>query len=101
MHYIRGFYRETTISHHTSFVGIPQQNGIVERKHQHILRVTRALLFQAHLPKIFWFYAVNHVIHTINRLPTSFLDNKSPFQILHQCLPDLNLLRVFGSLCFA
>lgn len=52
-------------------------------------------------PKLFWSYAICRTIHIINRFPTPFLHNKSPFQILHQCLLDINLLRVFGSLCFA
>ncbi|GAU23080.1 hypothetical protein TSUD_183800 [Trifolium subterraneum] len=63
--------------------------------------VTRALLFQSHLPKKFWAHAVNHAIHIINRLPTPFLNNQSPYQILHQTLPDISTLKVFGSLCFA
>lgn len=54
---------------------LPQQNGIVEKKHQHILGIIRAILFQAHLPQIFWAYVVGqvgHVGHIINRLPTIF-----------------------------
>jgi hypothetical protein len=98
---LRDFYDETGILHQTSCVGTPQQNGIVERKHQHILGVTRALLFQSNLPKSFWSRAVSHDIHIINRLPTPFLQNKSPYQLLHQTLPDFSTLRVFGSLCFA
>lgn len=43
----------------------------------------------------------SHVIHIINRLPTHFLQNKSPFHVLHQYLPDIYLLKVFGSLSFA
>jgi len=85
----------------SSCVGTPQQNGIVEHKHQHILAVARALLFQANLPKFFWAHAVSHAIHIINRLPTPFLSNKSPFHLLHDCLPDMKNMRVFGSLCFA
>jgi transposase InsO family protein len=84
---LRDFYNETGILHQTSCVGTPQQNGIVERKHQHILAVTRALLFQSNLPKSFWSHAVSHAIHIINRLPTPFLQNKSPFHILHNTLP--------------
>jgi hypothetical protein len=34
-------------------------------------------------------------------LPTPFLSNKSPFHVLHDCLPDIKNMRVFGSLCFA
>ncbi|GAU29493.1 hypothetical protein TSUD_360380 [Trifolium subterraneum] len=99
--FLRDFYKETGIVHQTSCVATPQQNGIVERKHQHILAVTRALLFQSHLPKIFWSHVVNHAIHIINRLLTPFLANKSPYQLLHQTLPDITTLKVFGSLCFA
>lgn len=62
---------------------LPQQNGIVEKKHQHILGIIKAILFQAHLPQIFWAYVVGHVVHIINRLPTIFLKHNSPYQIMY------------------
>ncbi|KAK2354629.1 putative mitochondrial protein [Trifolium repens] len=98
---LKDFYDKHGIIHQCSCVATPQQNGIVERKHQHILGTARALLFQSHLPKIFWAHAVGHAIHIINRLPTPFLSQKSPFQILYDCLPDLTTLKVFGSLAYA
>jgi hypothetical protein len=98
---LKEFYADNGIIHQTSCVGTPQQNGIVERKHQHVLAVTRALLFQSKLSNVFWAHAASHAIHIINRLPTPFLQQKSPYQILYQSLPDISFLKVFGSLCFA
>ncbi|XP_058000801.1 uncharacterized protein LOC131179102 [Hevea brasiliensis] len=95
------YYSSKGIEHQTTCVETPQQNAIVERKHQHILNVARALLFQANLPKIFRSYAVIHSIYLINRLLTPLLNNKSPYEILYTTLPDIHDLRVFGALCFA
>jgi hypothetical protein len=91
------FYASKGIFHQTSCVETPQQNARVERKHQHILNVARALLFQAHLPKHFWSY----VVFLINRVPTSVLKDKSPYEVLNNELPNLESLKVFGSLAYA
>jgi hypothetical protein len=64
------FYASKGIIHHTSCVETPQQNGRVERKHQQILNIGRALLIQSNLPKTFWSYAVTHAVYIMNRIPT-------------------------------
>lgn len=80
----------------------PQQNVVAERNHRHILNVTRALMFQSHLPKVFWSCVVTHTVHLINRLPSSVLDNNMyPFEVHHHNAPNLEYLRVFGCLIFA
>jgi len=73
----------------------------MERKHQHILNVARALLFQSKLPNIFWSYAVLHSVFLINRVSTPLLKNKSPYKVLYDSLPDINSFKVFGCLCYA
>lgn len=40
------------------------------------------------------------VTHIINRLPTSFLNNKCPFEVLYKIKPDYSSLRSFGCLCY-
>ncbi|CAL1409609.1 unnamed protein product [Linum trigynum] len=94
------FYNSLGIVHQTTCVASSQQNGRVERKQQHIIAVARALLFQSFLPSNFWSHAVLHATFLINRLPTPVLDNKSPYELLHQCIPDYSTFRVFGCLAY-
>ncbi|GJZ02653.1 putative RNA-directed DNA polymerase [Tanacetum coccineum] len=63
------------IVHQTSCSYTPQQNGIVERKHRHLLNVARSLM-----------------------LPSSFLSDASPFKIVYGKEPSLSHLRAFGCL---
>lgn len=94
------FFRAHGIIHQTSCVGTPQQNGRVERKHRHILNVSRALLFQASLPITFWGEAVLTAAYLINRTPTSLHKGRSPYEVLHGCKPLYTQLHVFGSACY-
>jgi len=95
------FYALHCIVHHKSCVATHQQNGRVERKHQHILNVARALLFQSKLPPTFWSYSVIHVVFLINRVSTPLLHNQSFYLVLHNKLPSIDFFKVFGCLCYA
>ena len=54
---------------------------MVERKHQHLLNIACALLFQANMPKYFWSYAVIQAAFLINRIPSKSLHT----QLLTNC----------------
>jgi hypothetical protein len=98
---LNNWYNSKGIIHQRSCVETPQQNGIVERKHQHILSTTRALMFQSNVPKSFWNHVVSHAVFLINRQPSDFLLGLSPFQVLHRKAPSNSDLKVFGCLCYS
>ena len=94
------FLKECGIIHRVSCPHTPQQNGLAERKHRHIVETDLALLSQASLPQKFWDDAFLTATHLINMMPSKVIHNVSPFEKLYSCKPDYAFLRVFGCLCY-
>ncbi|KAI3736523.1 hypothetical protein L2E82_26344 [Cichorium intybus] len=94
--YMNDFYASEGIILETSCVHTPQQNGVVERKHRHLLEVARALRFEAMLPIKFWGECVLTAAYIINRLPSKVIGFRTPFEILFKQKPDYESMRVFG-----
>ena len=88
----------TIIQH--SYAGTSQQNGRAECKHRHILSFIRAFLISASCPEHFWGEAALIAVYTINRLPSSALQNVSLFECLYGTPPSYSSLCVFGYACF-
>ena len=87
--------------HQFSCVERPEQNSVVERKHQHLLNVARALFFHSKVPISFWGDCVTTAAFLINKTPSPLLQHNSPYNILFKKEPDYHALRSFSCLAFA
>ena len=98
--HFKSFCLDHGIQHQLSCPYTPQQNGVVERKHKHIVESGLSMLHQSNLPSFYWCYAFNTAIYLINRLPFSVLAFKSPWEFLFHSVPSLNSLKTFDCACF-
>jgi hypothetical protein len=83
-------------------VNTPQQNHVAERKNRHLLKVTRSLMLDNHVPKSYWGDTLLIATHLINRMPSRVLDFKTPLEVLSPPLSASKGVfpKVFGCVCF-
>ena len=89
------------ILHQTTCPYTSQQNGVAERKHRHLLDMTRTLLVEMGVPHYLWSDALLTAAYLLNRLPSSPLGGEVPLHRLH---PERELFalppRVFGCVAY-
>nr|GFB73340.1 retrovirus-related Pol polyprotein from transposon TNT 1-94 [Tanacetum cinerariifolium] len=94
------YYEEVGISHETSVARSPQQNGVVERRNHMLIEEARTMLIYAQAPLFIWAEAMATACYTQNRSIIRLHHEKTPYELLHNKLPDLSFLHVFGALCY-
>jgi GAG-pre-integrase domain len=78
----------------------PQQNGLVERRHRHIVELGLATMFNANIPMQYWSDVFESVTFIINRLPSSALEFQTPYQLLFNKPPDYKFFKTIGCKCY-
>lgn len=97
---VKTLFREKGIQHSVSCPHTPEQNGRAERKHRHVTETGLAMLFHARAPSSLWVEAFSTAVYTINRLPSSVLQGKSPFELLFNITPNYSNFHPFGCLVY-
>ncbi|GJR38963.1 putative ribonuclease H-like domain-containing protein [Tanacetum coccineum] len=97
---LREYYEKVGISHETSVARSPKQNGVVKRCNRTLIKVACTMLIYAKAPLCLWAKAVVTVCYTQNRFVIRLCHGKTPYEILHDKLPDLLFFNAFGALCY-
>nr|GEZ01297.1 retrovirus-related Pol polyprotein from transposon TNT 1-94 [Tanacetum cinerariifolium] len=88
------------ISHETSVARSPQQNGVVKRRNRTLIEVAHTMLIYAQALLFLWTKVVVTACYTQNRSIIRLRHGKTPYELLHNKLPNLSFLHVFGALCY-
>ena len=78
----------------------PEQNGAAEIINRILLNKVRALLFTSNLPKNLWGEAIITSTYLYNRTPSSSINFKTPYELKYKVRPNINNIRIFGSLVY-
>ncbi|GJS18427.1 retrovirus-related pol polyprotein from transposon TNT 1-94 [Tanacetum coccineum] len=97
---LREYYEKVGISHETYVSRSPQQNGVVERRNHMLIQAARTMLIYANAPLFLWAGAVATACYTQNRSIIRLRHSKTPYELLHDKLPDLSFFYVFDALCY-
>nr|GEU57934.1 hypothetical protein [Tanacetum cinerariifolium] len=77
-----------------------KQNGVVERRNRTLIESARTMLIYAQATLFLQAEAVATTCFTQNRSIIRLRHGKTPYELLHNKLPDLSFFHVFGALCY-
>ncbi|GJR49815.1 retrovirus-related pol polyprotein from transposon TNT 1-94 [Tanacetum coccineum] len=97
---LKEYFDSVGISHQSSSVKTPQQNGVVERRNQTLVEAARTMLILSSAPLFLWAEAISTACYTQNRFIIHRRFNKTPYELINGRKPDISFLHVFGALCY-
>nr|GFB40699.1 retrovirus-related Pol polyprotein from transposon TNT 1-94 [Tanacetum cinerariifolium] len=99
-HNLTKYYERISIFHQKTVPGIPQQNGVVERRKRTLVEAARTMLIFSKAPMFLWEEAMATACYTQNRSLIHTRHHKTPYELVHNKKPDLTFFRVFGAFCY-
>ncbi|GKE06284.1 retrovirus-related pol polyprotein from transposon TNT 1-94 [Tanacetum coccineum] len=92
---LREYYEKVDISNETSVARSPQQ-----RRNRMLIEAARTMLIYAKAPLFLWAEAIATACYTQNHSIIRLHHGKTPYELLHDKLPDLSFFHEFGALCY-
>ncbi|GJU07811.1 retrovirus-related pol polyprotein from transposon TNT 1-94 [Tanacetum coccineum] len=71
-----------------------------KKRNRTLIEVARTMLIYAKTPLFLWAEVVASACYTQNRSVIRLHHDKTPYELLHDKLPDLSFFHVFGALCY-
>ena len=89
------------IKHESSNRYCPEENGASERHNGVMKAYVRTVLATTGFEPYWWCEVYMFMSKTDNKTPVRRLNGVTPHEVLFKTKPDVNFLRIWGSLCFA
>nr|GEV42974.1 hypothetical protein [Tanacetum cinerariifolium] len=99
-HVLKEYFDSVGISHQSSLVRTPQQNGVVERRNRTLVEVARTMLIFSCASLSLWAKAIATACYTQNCSIIHRQFRKTPYELINSKKPDISFLHVFGALCY-
>nr|GEW30728.1 retrovirus-related Pol polyprotein from transposon TNT 1-94 [Tanacetum cinerariifolium] len=97
---LREYYERVGIAPETSVARSLQHNGAVERRNRTLIESACTILIYTKALLFLWAEAVATACYTQNHSIVRLRHGKTPYELLHDKLPDLLFIHVFGALCY-
>nr|GEV23677.1 hypothetical protein [Tanacetum cinerariifolium] len=82
------------------FLKMIQQNDVIKRRNRTLIEAARTMLIYARASLFLWAEALATTCYTQNHSIIRLHHGKTPYELLHEKLPDLSFFYVFGALCY-
>nr|GEW02370.1 Gag-Pol polyprotein [Tanacetum cinerariifolium] len=77
-----------------------QQNGVMKRRNQTLVKAARTMLTFANLPLFLWAEAIATACFTQNRSIIDKHFNKTPYELMNKRKPNIKFFYMFGCRCY-